>query len=178
MTKSLEELLNLPPTPNVNEAEEVPEEESTDVTISEEDRNVLAEADFVLDKIDRALPTVHDLDTTDQELDELSNLAKSTFQDLVDFGMNVEPRFTKDILGAAATLLGHAITAKSAKVDSKLKRIDLQIRKQRLDQQAKSKTETPDNTPNGDGEEKQEAYDRNTLLATVISESRKNLKDS
>lgn len=161
------------------EPEVTPDEETSESTeITEAQRNFLEEADAAMDKIDRALPQVHDLDTTDQELDELSTLAKDTFQDLVEFGMNVEPRFTKDILSAAAAMLGHSITAKTAKVDSKLKRIDLQIRKERLEQQKKTKVDTPDNTNDGEQEEKPGKYDRNTLLATVMSEIKKNPKDN
>jgi hypothetical protein len=36
----------------------------------------------------------------------------------------------------AASMLGHAITAKSAKLDKKLKMIDLQLKKQKLDNDA------------------------------------------
>jgi len=182
MTKTIEELLNLPPTPNAEEIEEeVPQEEtseSTDLTAQEEQRNLLTEADSIMDKIDRALPQVRDLEDVDDELDELAKLGKETFEELIEFGMNVEPRFTKDILNAAASMLGHSITAKTAKVDSKLKRIELQIRKQRLEQQAKSKTDTPDNTGNDEPDAPPEKYDRNTLLATVVSEIRKNPKVS
>jgi hypothetical protein len=35
----------------------------------------------------------------------------------------------------ASNMLGHAITAKTAKLDKKLKMIDLQMKKMRLDQQ-------------------------------------------
>ena len=49
-------------------------------------------------------------------------------------GMNVEPRFASEIFAVASNMLGHAITAKTAKLDKKLKMIDLQLKKARLDQ--------------------------------------------
>jgi hypothetical protein len=40
-----------------------------------------------------------------------------------------------EIFSVASSMLGHAITAKTAKLDKKLKMIDLQLKKMRLDQQ-------------------------------------------
>jgi hypothetical protein len=44
-------------------------------------------------------------------------------------------RFASEIFSVASNMLGHAITAKTAKLDKKLKMIDLQMKKMRLDQQ-------------------------------------------
>ena len=126
MTKKLEELFNLPATEAT--AEEVEQ------TITE-NRELITEVDRAIDKIDAALPTVRDLETGDNELDELAKLAQSKAEDLIDLGMNVEPRFSGVILQTAGVMLGHAITAKTAKLDKKLKMIDLQMKKMRLDQQ-------------------------------------------
>ena len=67
MTKKLEELFNLPST------EATPEE--AEQTIAE-NRELITDVDSAIDRIDAALPTVHDLDTGDKELDELAKLAK------------------------------------------------------------------------------------------------------
>jgi hypothetical protein len=127
MTQKLEELFNLPPT-----------EETTvtgDTPSIEQQRAIIKEVDEAIDKIDAALPFVNDLDISDKELDDLSDLAKEKFQDLIDLGMNVEARFSGHILATAGTLLGHAITAKQAKLDKKLRMVDLQLKKARLDAQ-------------------------------------------
>jgi predicted nucleic acid-binding Zn-ribbon protein len=112
MTQKLQELFNLAPT-------EEPTVDDANTTI-EENRALIEEMDQTIDKIDAALPHVNDLDVTDKELDELSDLAKDKFQDLMDLGMNVEARFSGHILATAGTLLGHAITAKQAKIDRKM----------------------------------------------------------
>ena len=52
---------------------------------------------------------------------------------LMTFGLNVEARFSGRILETASNMLGHAITAKTAKIDKKLKMVDLQIKKAKLD---------------------------------------------
>ena len=89
MTQKLQELFNLPSTDDTTI-------ESAEATI-EENREMIEAVDLAIDKIDAALPFVSDLDTGDKELDELSDLAKEKFQDLIDLGMNVEARFSGHI---------------------------------------------------------------------------------
>ncbi len=126
MTKKLEELFDLPP----SDAE-------IDAAIPQlpTNRETLQALDDAIDKIDTALPAVKGLDASDQEMDELSDLAKASYKDLMDLGMQVDSRFASEIFGVASNMLGHAITAKTAKLDKKLKTIDLQLKKMRLDQQ-------------------------------------------
>ena len=125
MTRRLEQLFDLPPCSDAqDDAPELP------TTATE----ILA-LDATIDKIDAALPQVRGLESTDQEMDELADLAKSSYNDLMDLGMQVDSRFASEIFSVASNMLGHAITAKTAKLDKKLKMIDLQMKKQRLDQQ-------------------------------------------
>jgi hypothetical protein len=130
---------------------------------------MIAAVDDAISKIDAALPMVADLDTSDAELDELSNLAKEKFNDLIDLGMNVEARFSGHILATAGTLLGHAITAKQAKIDKKLKMVDLQLKKANLDRMIRK------DEGNTDGEKLLGAedgngvmLDRNELLKQIL----------
>ena len=102
MTRKLEELFDLPPNEGKNE---------TPLT-TEETKTFIAEIDDTIDKIDAALPTVHDLEAADTEMDHLAKLAEDKFNDLMDLGMNVDPRFAGVILQTASTMLGLAITAK------------------------------------------------------------------
>ena len=160
MTQKLEELFNLPPRENLDATPEQAE------AVIEENREMIYAVDDAIDKIDAALPFVSDLDRSDAELDELSDLAKEKFQDLIDLGMNVEARFSGHILATAGTLLGHAITAKQAKLDKKLRMIDLQLKKARLDQQAQKN----DGEKLVDAEDgKAVVIDRNELLAQLLN---------
>lgn len=162
MTKKLEELFNMP-------SEEDTENNDTESTEAkqtiEENRELIQQVDQAIDKIDAALPGVRDLDASDAELDELSALAKEKFQDLIDLGMNVEARYSGHILATAGTLLGHAITAKEAKLRKKLAMVDLQLKKARLDHQTK---ETDGdkllNAEDGQGV----VVDRNELLKQIL----------
>jgi hypothetical protein len=128
MTRKLEELFELPPSEDapVNDAGTPPAEDL---------RSQLQTLDDNIDKIDLALPGVRGLEANDEEMDGLADLAKSSYNDLMDLGMQVDSRFASEIFSVASNMLGHAITAKTAKMDKKLKMIDLQLKKMRLDQQ-------------------------------------------
>lgn len=165
--RKLEELFNLDPAPVLGQTDE--EQQTIEETRAEieENRHILAAADIAMDKIDIALPTVTDLDASDKEMDDLAALAQNTFTDLIDLSMNVEPRFSGPIIQSASTLLGHAITAKIAKMDKKLKIVDLQLKKARLDQQAAEKNPA-DAAIDGKGI----ILDRNALLKSIMEQTK------
>lgn len=143
-------------------------EESKQVII--DNRDVITQVDLAIDKIDAALPLVRDLDTADSELDELAKLAQSKAEDLIDLGMNIEPRFSGVILQTAGMLLGHAITAKTAKLDKKLRMINLQLQKAKLDHQIKKDAGTAqDQAIDGEGL----LLDRNDLLKQILNRQNK-----
>lgn len=143
-------------------------EESKQVII--DNRDVITQVDLAIDKIDAALPLVRDLDTADNELDELARLAQSKAEDLIDLGMNIEPRFSGVILQTAGMLLGHAITAKTAKIDKKLRMINLQLQKAKLDHQIKKDAGTAqDQAIDGEGL----LLDRNDLLKQILNRQNK-----
>jgi len=161
MTQKLEELFNLPP------AEETTADSAK--TTIEENRAIIQAVDKAIDKIDAALPFVDSLDISDKELDDLSDLAKEKFEDLISLGMNVEARFSGHILATAGTLLGHAITAKQAKLDKKLRMVDLQLKKARLDAQIAKDSDKSDGDKLVDAEDGRAVIlDRNELLKQIL----------
>jgi len=126
MTKKLQEIFDLPQN---TEPLVAPEPEVTPVTtINLEDR--LEE----FDKISAALPRVKGLgDISDAELDDLAAKAEQSYQDLMDLGMNVEARYSTRMFEVAAQMMNAAITAKTNKIDKKLKMVDLQLKKLAID---------------------------------------------
>lgn len=116
-----------------------------------------------LERINQALPTVRGLDAADAEMDELANLAKNSYTDLVELGMQVDSRSAGDILSVAQQFLGHAITAKTAKMNKKLKMIDLQLKKAKLD------NDRGDESDNEIGSVHGQVMDRNELLNEVLA---------
>jgi hypothetical protein len=162
MTRKLAELFDLP-----DLADQQTIEPNEALKTIQDNQNVIAQVDDAINKIDAALPMVQDLTATDQELDELANLAKDKFTDLMDLGMNMDPRFAGVVLQSASTLLGHAITAKTAKIDKKLKMVQLQLQKARLDHQINK--ENPEGKPiDGQGI----VLDRNALLEQIIQKNK------
>ena len=160
MTKKLEELFGF------EQAEK--SEESTPETV-EETRAAIIEIDLAIDKIDSALPAVRDLDSSDRELDDIAAKATETFENLTDLGFNVDSRYAAELFAVAGTMLGHALTAKTTKLQKKLKVLDLQMKKMKLDQDAaKIKGENPEiETAHG------QVLSRNDLLERLIGDRSK-----
>ena len=157
MTKRLEELF------------ELPEEEINELTIPIPDmaEEITTNALNTLEKIENALPQVRGLDLADLEMDELAKLATASYKDLLELGMQVDSRFAAEIFNSASSMLGHAITAKTAKINKKLKMLDLQLKKAVLDQKNEANAEELDNTPLGEGK----TLDRNELLKLLSVKS-------
>ena len=127
--KKLEEILNLP-------------ESKKTIKKAEKEQSVEAVQPLLrdmseFDKIAAALPQVKGLgDISDTEFDALAQRATDAFDDLMDLVMNVEARYSGRVFEVAGSMLKNAIDAKAAKIDKKLKMIELQIKKQKLDQDA------------------------------------------
>ena len=152
MTRKLESLFDLPASMS---------DELTDpVTQSQNNLESLPDTLVALDKIESALPAVRGLESSDAEMDELANMAVKEFNNLLDLGMNVDSRYASEIFGVASQMLGHAITAKTAKVNKKLRMIDLQLKKAKLDQDTNKEAALPV----GQGT----VLDRNELLASLL----------
>jgi hypothetical protein len=159
MTKKLEEIFNLDPKEEVDVTEPLPQEKKAKPQLPQETLTNI-------EKIEDALPSVRGLEAGDNEMDDLADMAKNSYKDLMDLGMNVDSRFSSEIFGVASGLLGHAITAKTAKINKKLRMVDLQLKKAQLDQKEKqlSLKQSEDNIEEGQGV----VLDRNELLKELL----------
>ena len=157
MTKKLEELLNLPESQDIVKEEE---KENKKVSKKQEKENKTALRDISeFDKIAAALPKVEGLgEMGDQELDDIGQRAVTAYEDLMDLGMNVESRYSASIFEVAGNMLKTGLDAKSAKLDKKLKMVDLQLKKQKQDSKGESEST---NLVQGEG---YIISDRNSLL--------------
>jgi hypothetical protein len=151
MTRKLEELFDLPPSGCESETTEPDTVPATQIA--------LQEIDATIDKIDQALPAVRGLDASDSEMDNLAAKAQETFDNLMDLGFNVDSRYASEIFAVAGTMLGHALTAKTAKLNKKLKMVELQLKKAKMDQDVK--IEEPTQTAHG------QVLNRNDLLEMI-----------
>jgi hypothetical protein len=133
--KKLEEILNLPESKKIIKKVE---KEKASETMQPLLRDI---SEF--DKIAAALPQVKGLgDISDDEFDALAQRATDAFDDLMDLGMNVEARYSGRVFEVAGSMLKNAIDAKAAKIDKKLKMVELQLKKQKIDQDSKTETDT------------------------------------
>lgn len=161
MTKKLEEIFNLDPKEDeVDVTEPLPQEET------KAKPQLPQETLSNIEKIEDALPSVKGLEAGDNEMDELAEIAKNSYKDLMDLGMNVDSRFSSEIFGVASGLLGHAITAKTAKINKKLRMVDLQLKKAQLDQKERQLAlkKGEDEVEEGQGM----VLDRNELLKELL----------
>lgn len=161
MTRKLEELFDLPSS----------EPESDSVPAINETKSALVALDDAIDKIDAALPAVRGLDASDTEMDEIAGKAQKTFDDLMDLGFNVDSRFAAEIFSVAGTMLGHALTAKTAKMNKKIKMIELQMKKMKLDKDMQG-DEGPAETAQG------QVLNRNDILERLMASRGQNNKSA
>ena len=142
MTKKLEDILNLP---NIKEEfkkvdKKEKEIQNANKTISKsknldpETHKNLQKSYAEFDKIAASLPQVKGLgDLSDLELDKLAVEAEESYKTLMDLGMNVDSRYSGRIFEVASTMLRNAIDAKGSKIDKKLKMVELQLKKLKID---------------------------------------------
>jgi hypothetical protein len=166
MTKRLEELFNMNEDPSIEESLDTP------ILPQDDEHDAPAISQGTLDtiaKVEHALPQVKGLEASDEEMDDLAGLAKEAFNNLMDLGMQCEARHASEIFNSASSMLGHAITAKTAKVNKKLKMIDLQLKKAALDQKlnvqsAKVGSESTEKLSLGTGQ----VIDRDDLIKQIL----------
>lgn len=161
MTKKLEEMFDLETsdTPeSLNEKIELEQDSKND-----KEANQLIQQKLGLDKIDSALPQVDGL-ADDEEIDQYANESFQAYKDLMDLGMNIEPRLAGRIIEVASSMMGNAINAKNLKVDKKLKMIELQLKKMKLDQ-----NKPDEEAVTGTGSI---VADRNELIKQILANSK------
>jgi hypothetical protein len=158
MTKKLEEIFNLEQAEK--EAAKLTPKKPNPDAINSLDDSYQAVADLTRD-----LPVIKELEDMDvQALDNLATKAEEAYENLMDLAMNVEVRYSSRIAEVASSMMKNAIDANSAKIDKRLKAVDLQLRKYKID---KDNNEDP-NMLNGQG---YVITDRNELLKKLTGKN-------
>jgi hypothetical protein len=153
MTKKLEDMLNMSDNKDIVE----PKKDKKQQAIVDQQDTFRDIEEF--DKIASALPAVKGLgQMADNELNEVADKAMQAYDDLMDLGMNVESRYSGRVFEVAGTMLKTNLDAKVAKLDKKLKMVELQLKKEKMDRDGSN---TPGDVVNGDG---YVVTDRNSLL--------------
>ena len=117
MTKKLETLFDLPEPEDTTEIKDYRDPDD-------------------MKKIVESIPPrneLQDLGTkADNELDDIAGKAAEAYDNLMDLGMNVESRYSSRIFEVANGLLKTALDAKSAKINKKLKILELELKREKL----------------------------------------------
>ena len=173
MTKKLEDILNLP---NVKEAfkevdkkekdkklKDAGQENPSTKNLDPKTQANLQKSYAEFDKIAASLPQVKGLgEMSDLEMDKLAIEAEESYKNLMDLGMNVDSRYSGRIFEVASNFLKNAIDAKSSKIDKKLKMVELQLKKLKLDK---------DGNKDGGAVEESDGFvisDRNELMKKLL----------
>lgn len=136
MTKKLEELLNLPDSKEILDKAKKEDKKAARETIVVEQEETFRDI-AELDKIAAALPMVKGLgEKADNELEDIAQRALDAYEDLMNLGMNVESRYSGRVFEVAGNMLKTSLDAKVAKMDKKLKMIELQLKKEKLDKES------------------------------------------
>lgn len=143
--------------PNVNDAlglpsleqwsnmtgDECDSDESTEMNLYTNDEHDDEEESFDLQKAKDAmnklkemrvqLKDLPDITARKGHLDRLANLAEKKFEDIFDRGFNCEDRFASEMLNAANAMLKIALEAHTKIIDSDIKLVDMQIKKDKME---------------------------------------------
>jgi len=159
MTRKLEQEFNLP---SMDELKELSQQDVVEVGIEPEATSIAsAPAEVVTtaltnaEKIDSALPSVEGVTKHDGDMENIAERAMDSYEELMSLGMNVQDAHAGRIFETAGKMLQIAMDSKNAKVDKKLRMIDLQLKKLRIDAMEGTNSGNNDNTA---------VMDRNQLL--------------
>lgn len=163
MTRKLEELLEI-------DFDDVLEDIS-EIDTQSENASCVINAISVSEKVDNALTFAGDLSVHDREMDDIAKEAMSTYRELKTIGENISDAHAGKIYEVAGVMLKTAMEAKESKLQRKLRMIDLQLKKLRIDKMDAPRVEDDDSAQRGI------EFDRNELLARITEANKKKNND-
>ena len=112
------------------------------------------------------LKDIPDITHRKKHLDRLADLAERKFEDIFDRAFNCEDRFASEMINAANAMLKIALDAHSKIIDSDVKLVDLQLKKDKMEIELnlKPKSALHNSDPNAIDGEKVVARTRNEVL--------------
>lgn len=161
MTKNLEKAFELPPIKEAiakQKGKESKELLPTPEKALEKSAKIL-KALTIAEKVDFALTPVDSIDEHDIEMDDIATEALESYTELKELGMNMADAHSGRMMEVAASMLRTALDARSAKINRKLKTIDLQLKKLRIDKIDSKDVDVDDDIPE---------FDRNELLRHIF----------
>lgn len=159
MTKKLEEAFDLRPIKEALGEEEHSVVEVEEVTDPLENATRIVKSLSNAEKVDHALTIVRDLEEHDKEMDDIADEAMASYLELKELGQEQSDAHAARMMEVAANMLKTAMEAKANKANRKIKTLELQLKRLKMEQDAKKhKAPTPSATEDG------YEFDRNELL--------------
>lgn len=176
--KKLNDVFNLP------DDDDVPETNETAYEGDKQSNNTitydLSEFEPVISKATEISRQIRDTENVDKDFDDLSKRSMEVFELLVDIGQNIEDKHVSDIFDVASKMMTNSISAKSQKMERKLKSINLEIQnykasieQQKFDQKIKEKSNNGDDSKVIDGDSKSIAISREDLIQQILNQKDK-----
>lgn len=155
MTRKLEDELNIPATYEDDHFEH------DDVDIDSREQaintaNAIMSSLSTSEKIDAALPSISGLEVHDREMDDISKRAIDAYDELVHLGRASPVMYSCKVYEVAGQVLKTAMDARDSKINKKIKLLELQMKKMKLD----------DDTGNGKRSD-DEGLDRNAIFDMI-----------
>lgn len=177
--KKLNDVFNLP-----EEDDDSDIDETVDIDHKETDNETITYniEDFkpVISKANEISREIRDTENIDKDFDELSKRSMEVFELLVDIGQNIEDKHVSDIFDVASKMMTNSISAKTHKMERKLKAINLEIQnhkadieQQKLDQKIKERAARGDDSKPIDGDSERILVSREDLIRQIIKEKDK-----
>ena len=160
MNSKIEETLNLP---NIKDIFNEHDQKSTkEITKMVKDKKSDYEKAFDWESMDEH----------DEMMDQISEYALKSYEDLIDLGKNIESRYCSQAFEPAVNMLKTALDANNSKNDKKLRLMRLQLEKQKLDHKIKQDTEDDDFEDAGEGQDvSDKIQNRNELMKFLKSQN-------
>lgn len=138
--KGVDEALGLP---SLEEWQNMTGELPAEMELYQDDEEELDEEEISIEEAKAAmaklkamrsqLKDIPDITTRKAHLDRLADLAEKRFEDIFDRAFNCEDRFASEMINAANAMLKIALDAHAKIIDSDVKLVDLQIKKDKIE---------------------------------------------
>lgn len=183
--KKLNEVFDLPEDDDNEENNDDNNETSEEINNIEIRKNEYGLYDYeslspVLSKADEISNEIKKTATSDTEFDELSRRSIEVFETLVDIGQNIEDRHVADIFDVASKMMTNSISAKTHKMERKLKALNLEIQNRKVDienrkleQRIQERRERGDAAKPIEGNSEQIEINRDELIKKLLQQKDK-----
>lgn len=181
--KKLNEVFDLPEDDNENDNNEKNfSKEASELEIKKDEYGLYDYESLspVISKADEISKEIKKTDKSDADFDELSNRSIEVFEMLVDIGQNIEDKHVADVFDVASKMMTNSISAKTHKMERKIKALNLEIQNQKVDvenrkleQRIKERRQRGDDTKPIEGNSEQIEMSRDELIQKLLQQKDK-----